>query len=139
VGALDDPQALVLGHGRHHRHEAAPHRRFEVDIAAVENPDRGSGIDHGLDDLQAVPHRARRPVPFGNHKLVAGVEVFERAGAVQPSAPESPAPFQKSEEVPIPCCGRFNSLFIANRFPVRDDLIPCCVAQGISAAHLANY
>ncbi len=37
VGALDDPQALVLGHRRHHRHEAAPHGGFEVDIAAVEN------------------------------------------------------------------------------------------------------
>jgi hypothetical protein len=71
VGALDDAQAFVFGHCGHHRHEAAPHRGGKVDIAAVENLDRGSGIDHGLDDLQAVPHRARGPVPFGNHKLDA--------------------------------------------------------------------
>ncbi len=86
VGALDDPQALVLGHRRHHRHEAAPHRGFEVDSAAVENLDRGSCVDHSLDDLQAVLHRARRPVPFGNHKLVAGVEVIEGGGHPFPNA-----------------------------------------------------
>ncbi len=80
VGAHDDPQTLVLGHSRQHRHEAAPHRGFEVDIAPVENPDRGSGVDHGLDDLQAIPHRARRPVPFGDHQLVDRGEVIERAG-----------------------------------------------------------
>jgi hypothetical protein len=56
-----------------------------VDIAAVENLDRGPGVDHGLDDPQAVPHRARRPVPFGNHKLVAGVEVIEGAGKLRAS------------------------------------------------------
>jgi hypothetical protein len=78
VGALDDSLALVLSHGRHHRHETAPHGSFKVYIAPIENLDRGSGVDHGLDDLQAVPHRARRSVPFGSHKLVASVEVCEQ-------------------------------------------------------------
>ena len=31
-------QALVLGHRRHHRHEAAPHRRREVDIGCGHEP-----------------------------------------------------------------------------------------------------
>src|SRR5271163_1520658 len=85
VGALDDPQAFVLGHCRHHRHETPPHRGGEVDIAAVENLDRGSGVDHRFDDLQTVPHRARGAIPFGNHKLVAAVEVIEGAGELRAS------------------------------------------------------
>src|SRR3984893_14310850 len=88
VGALDDPQAFVLGHCRHHRHETPPHRGGEVDIAdiaAVEHLDRGSGVDHRFDDLQTVPHRARGAIPFGNHKLVAGVEVIEGAGELRAS------------------------------------------------------
>ena len=49
-------------------------------IAAVENFDRGSGVDHGLDNLQAIPHRAGCPVPFGNYQLVARVEFVEGFG-----------------------------------------------------------
>jgi hypothetical protein len=64
VGALDDAQPFVFGHGGHHRHEAAPHRRGEVDIAAIQNINHGSGVDDGLDDLQAVPHRARGAIPI---------------------------------------------------------------------------
>src|SRR5271156_2094382 len=85
VGALDDPQAFVLGHCRHHRHETSPDGGGEVDIAAVEHLDRGSGVDHRFDDLQTVPHRARGAIPFGNHKLVAGVEVIEGAGELRAS------------------------------------------------------
>jgi hypothetical protein len=62
-----------------------PHRGGEVDIAAVEHLDRGSGVDHRFDDLQTVPHRARGAIPFGNHKLVAGVEVIEGAGELRAS------------------------------------------------------
>lgn len=83
--ALDDPQPFVFGHGRHRRHEAAPDRSGEVDITPIENPDRGPGVDHGLDDLQTVLHRARYPVPLGDDKLGVVVEVIEGAGKLRPS------------------------------------------------------
>ena len=38
------------------------------------------GVDHRLDDLQAVPHGARGAIPFGDHQLVAFVEVVKRGG-----------------------------------------------------------
>ena len=40
------PKAFVLRHSGHHRHEAAPHRRGEVDITAIQNFNHGSGVDH---------------------------------------------------------------------------------------------
>ena len=45
---LDNAKALVLGHGGNHRHEPAPHGRGEVDVGAVENLNRGSGVDDFL-------------------------------------------------------------------------------------------
>jgi hypothetical protein len=77
VCALDDAEPFILRHGRHHRHEAAPHRGREVYIAAIKDFDDGSGVDHGLDNLRAVPHRARGAIPFGNHKLVAAIKNVE--------------------------------------------------------------
>jgi hypothetical protein len=36
-------------------------------------------------DLQAIPHRARGAIPFGDNKFVAVVEFIKRAGKLWPS------------------------------------------------------
>jgi hypothetical protein len=77
VSALDDAQALVLGHGGDEGHEAAANGACQIDVGAVEHADGGLGVDDLFQDLQAVPHRPGGPVPFGDHKLVAGSEAVE--------------------------------------------------------------
>jgi hypothetical protein len=85
VCALDDAQAFVLGHGGHHRHKATPHGGGEVDIAAVENLDGRARVDHVLNDLQAVPHRARGAIPFRDHQRVAAVKLVEHGDQLRAS------------------------------------------------------
>ena len=80
MGALDDALAFVFRHCGKHRREAAPHRGFEVDIVAVEHLHGRPGVDYRLDDLQAVPHRARGAIPFGDNENVAFVDVLKRGG-----------------------------------------------------------
>ena len=77
VSALDDAQALVLGHGGDEGHEAAANGACQIDVGAVEHADGGLGVDDPLQDLQSVPHRPGGPVPFGDHELVTGREAIE--------------------------------------------------------------
>ena len=90
VGALDDAKSLIFRHSGHHRHEAAPYRGREVDVAAIKNLDAGSGVDHSLDDLQAVPHRARGAIPFSDHELVAAIELLEGGGQLRTTGKRFP-------------------------------------------------
>src|SRR5262245_53114419 len=85
VGALDDAQALVLGHGGDECHEAAAYGACQIDVSAVEHANGGPGVDDLLQDLQAVPHRPGGPVPFSDHELIAGSEAGESLPELPPA------------------------------------------------------
>src|SRR5262249_3765281 len=85
VGALDDAQALVLGHCGDECHEAAAYGACQIDVSAVEHANGGPGVDDLFQDLQAVPHRPGGPVPFSDHELIAGSEAVESLPELRPA------------------------------------------------------
>src|SRR5262249_6378578 len=85
VSALDDAQALVLGHGGDEGHEAAADGACQINVGAGAHAGGGLSVDESLQDLQAVPHGAGGPVPFGDHELVAGSEAVEGLPELRPA------------------------------------------------------
>ena len=58
VGALEDPLALVLGHGAEKGDEAAAERRGEIEVGFVQNLDEGAAGVDALDEV--IPSNIER-------------------------------------------------------------------------------
>ena len=75
---LDDPPSLILGKGRQEGEEAAPDWRREVEVGLVQHLDGSATFGDALHDVDAVHHRACRPIPFCDDEDVAGPECVDR-------------------------------------------------------------
>src|SRR5262245_24165513 len=69
VGALDDAQALVLGHGGDECHEAAAYGACQIDVGAVEDANGGPGINDLFQDLQGRPTSTGWPGPIQRSRV----------------------------------------------------------------------
>src|SRR5262249_52370199 len=79
VGPLDDPLALILGHGAEEVDEAAAHGGGKIQMRLAQHLDQGAALVDAVDDADAIEHAAGGTVPLGNDQHVAFAELVDRS------------------------------------------------------------